>query len=132
VRAKRVFQTVAKSFGGPIPDKGLPPPAWFKALESIPPSQVLTRPIAIRHTGPPLKTGNLFKPTRIAYPEDQLRKEFYKDHPWELARPRLILELDGKDARYLDWSKGVMQPGVALSGERWVDFLVLGCHGSKC
>ncbi|KAH8907294.1 37S ribosomal protein Rsm25 [Coniochaeta sp. PMI_546] len=117
VRAKKVFQTVAKSLGGPIPGKDLPPPAWFKALESIPPSEVFTRPVAIRHSGRPLRTGNLFKPSRIAYPEDQLRKEFYKDHPWELARPRIIMELDGQDSKYLDWSKGLRQRGMALSGE---------------
>lgn len=120
MRAKRVFQTVAKSFGGPIPGKDIPPPAWFRALESIPPSEVFTRPIAVRNSGPPLTTGRLFKPTRIAYPEDQLRKEFYKDHPWELARPRIIMELDGQDAKYLDWSKGLRQRGMALSGERSV------------
>jgi small subunit ribosomal protein S23 len=125
VRAKRVLQTVAKSFRGPMPGKEMPPPAWFKALESIPPSEVFTRPVAIRHSISPLKTGNMFKPSRIAYPEDQLRKEFYKDHPWELARPRIIVELDGKDSRYLDWSKGLRQRGMALSGERSVAIVVL-------
>ncbi|KAB5582401.1 mitochondrial ribosomal protein S25-domain-containing protein [Coniochaeta sp. 2T2.1] len=117
VRAKKVFQTVAKSLGGPIGGKDIPPPAWFKALQSIPPSEVLTRPVALRHSGAPLKTSNMFKPTRIEYPEDQLRKEFYRDHPWELARPRIIMELDGHDAKYLDWSKGLRQRGMALSGE---------------
>lgn len=63
----------------------------------------------------------MYKPARIAYPEDQLRKEFYKDHPWELARPRIIMELDGQDYKYLDWSKGLRQRGMALSGERSVD-----------
>ncbi|KAK3304125.1 mitochondrial ribosomal protein S25, partial [Chaetomium strumarium] len=60
---------------------------------------------------------NLFRPTKIVHPEDQLRQEFYRDHPWELARPKLVLELDGQDARYRDWSKGLRQPGMALSGE---------------
>jgi small subunit ribosomal protein S23 len=74
----------------------------------------------MRQSGNQLRPGNLFKPGRIVYPEDKLRKEFYKDHPWELARPRMIMELDGKDWRYLDWSKGLRQRGMALSGERFV------------
>jgi len=137
VRAKRVFQAVAKSFAGPFPNKNLPPPAWFKALESIPPSEVLTRPVAIRHGSAPLKKGNFYKPSRLAYPEDQLRKEFYKDHPWELARPRIIMEMDGEDWRYLDWSKGLKQQRMALCGERFVtvgvfrtrnEMLTWACH----
>lgn len=121
MRAKKVLQTAAKSLGGPIFGKDLPAPAWFKALESIPPSEVFTRPVAIRHSGVSLRQGNMYKPARIAYPEDQLRKEFYKDHPWELARPRIIMELDGQDYKYLDWSKGLRQRGMALSGERSVE-----------
>lgn len=132
MRAKQVFQRVVKSLGGPIPDKDLPPPAWFKALESIPPSEVFTRPIAIRHSGPPLRAGNLYKPGRITYPEDQLRKDFYKDHPWELARPRIIMELDGKDSRYMDWSKGLRQRGTALSGERLVTKSTIAEQVANC
>ncbi|KAK4242203.1 mitochondrial ribosomal protein S25 [Achaetomium macrosporum] len=99
-------------------------PAWLQAVVHIPPAEVLTRPYPIQHTPPrdrALKPGrqprNLFRPTKIVHPEDQLRQEFYRDHPWELARPKLVLELDGQDARYRDWSKGLRQPGMALSGE---------------
>jgi small subunit ribosomal protein S23 len=102
-------------------------PAWLQAVVHIPPAEVLTRPYPIQHTPPrdrALKPGrqprNLFRPTKIVHPEDQLRQEFYRDHPWELARPKLVLELDGQDARYRDWSKGLRQPGMALSGERYV------------
>lgn len=56
-------------------------------------------------------------PQKIVYEEDELRRTFFKDHPWELARPRIIMELDGKDARYLDWSKGLLQSGFPLTGE---------------
>ena len=31
--------------------------------------------------------------------------------------PVVVLELDGKDAQRCDWSKGIRQPGVALTGE---------------
>ena len=59
----------------------------------------------------------MFKPMRIVYEEDAMRDNFYGDHPWELARPRMILEQDGKDGQKCDWSK-LEQPGRELNGER--------------
>lgn len=95
-------------------------PNRMKAIQAIAPSEILTRPYPIQHTQPKAsrRPKNLFRPTKITYPEDRLRAEFFKDHPWELARPKLVLELDGKDARYRDWSQGLRQPGMKLSGER--------------
>ncbi|KAK3344314.1 mitochondrial ribosomal protein S25 [Lasiosphaeria hispida] len=95
-------------------------PRWYKAVKMIPPAEILTRPYPVQHTAPSphaRRPRNLFKPTHMVYPEDELRRNFFRDHPWELARPRMILELDGKDARYVDWSTGVRQPGMPLSGE---------------
>jgi len=95
-------------------------------VRSIPPAEVLTRPYPIQHTEPNdrgraiQRPRNLFRPTRIVHPEDELRRDFYREHPWELARPKLVLELDGQDARYRDWSKGLRQPGMPLSGENVV------------
>lgn len=63
------------------------------------------------------KPSKLFKPQYLEYEEDQLRKEFYRDHPWELARPRIVLEIDGKDGQGLDWSR-LRQKGKAISGEK--------------
>jgi small subunit ribosomal protein S23 len=59
----------------------------------------------------------MFRPLPIVYIEDELRTEFYSDHPWELARPKMLLENDGKDGQKDDWSK-IQQPGRPLSGER--------------
>jgi small subunit ribosomal protein S23 len=53
------------------------------------------------------------------YPEDKLRSEFFGDHPWELARPRLVVEDSGNDAKGYDWSK-IQQKGKQLDGERYV------------
>jgi small subunit ribosomal protein S23 len=95
-------------------------PPWYRAVYSIPPAEIITRPAAaqLRRPNPrQARPKNIYKPQRIQYPEDKLRTEFYKDHPWELARPRLIVESDGKDAQMLDWAKGLKQPGMALSGE---------------
>ncbi|KAK4213027.1 mitochondrial ribosomal protein S25-domain-containing protein [Rhypophila decipiens] len=95
-------------------------PVWLKAVEEIPPSEILVRPYPIQHSASnprARKPKNIFRPTRIVYPEDQLRRDFFKDHPWELARPRMVREKNGQDARLKDWSKGLRQPGMALSGE---------------
>ncbi|PGH27496.1 hypothetical protein AJ80_00737 [Polytolypa hystricis UAMH7299] len=62
------------------------------------------------------KMSRMFQPVPIRYEEDQLRKEFFRDHPWELARPRVVLENDGKDYRRYDWST-LQQPGKNLDGE---------------
>lgn len=124
--AARVSQAVQSTLGSSIiPNKRNTPPNWYTALAFLPPSEILTRPYPIQHTEPrdSKKAGkrprNIFRPTRIVHPEDRLRQEFFRDHPWELARPRMILELDGQDARYRDWSKGLRQPGMTLSGERY-------------
>ncbi|KAI9930881.1 hypothetical protein ASPWEDRAFT_34622 [Aspergillus wentii DTO 134E9] len=117
-------------------------PTWVKALGDIPPSQVLVRNQPQQHqlvrqrvkTIPgssktqavfeaqekrtkPKKTSRLFQPVEIKFEEDQLRKEFFRDHPWELARPRVLIESSGKDFESHDWSRGIQQPGKRLDGE---------------
>ncbi|PGH03790.1 37S ribosomal protein S25, mitochondrial [Helicocarpus griseus UAMH5409] len=62
------------------------------------------------------KPSRMFQPKEIRYEEDQLRKQFFRDHPWELARPRVVLENDGNDHRNYDWSK-IEQKGKRLDGE---------------
>lgn len=64
-----------------------------------------------------MKPSNLFKPMGLVYPEDQLRKEFYDHHPWELARPKVVLEDTGRDGQGWDWGRGIEQPGKKLDGE---------------
>jgi small subunit ribosomal protein S23 len=96
------------------------PPPWYDIVGSIPPAETFVRTIPPHHresSKKARKPKNLYRPQEITYPEDALRRTFYKDHPWELARPRTVLEMDGKDAQRCDWSKGVRQPGVALTGE---------------
>lgn len=121
-RAARVSQSVKQKLASPrLSGFQERSPPWLKALESIPPAELLTRPVPVQHRAadPRMrKPRNIYKPQQIVYEEDELRREFFKDHPWELARPRIIVEMDGKDARYCDWSRGLRQPGVPLSGER--------------
>lgn len=98
------------------------PPPWYTTMGSIPPPEILTRPQPPQHRERKLdprvrKPSKLFKPLTLEYEEDRLRKDFYSDHPWELARPRIVLENDGKDGRRTDWSK-IQQRGRPLNGER--------------
>jgi small subunit ribosomal protein S23 len=60
----------------------------------------------------------MFQPLPITYPEDKLRSEFFGDHPWELARPRLVVEDNGNDAKDYNWET-IVQPGKQLDGERY-------------
>ncbi|KAJ3569553.1 hypothetical protein NPX13_g6040 [Xylaria arbuscula] len=95
-------------------------PIWYNVIESIPPSETVTRPFPPQHKAPNPKTrkpSRLFQPQKLVYEEDGLRSQFYRDHPWELARPRVIVEMDGRDAERYDWSKGLRQPGMPLCGE---------------
>ncbi|KAI1471462.1 mitochondrial ribosomal protein [Daldinia caldariorum] len=117
----RVYQTVTTLLNHRIyPNFKVQEPVWYKVVESIPPSETLTRPLPPQHKVPNPKArrpSRLFQPQELVYEEDELRRTFYKDHPWELARPRMIIEMDGKDAQRYDWSKGLIQAGMPLCGE---------------
>ncbi|OBT65267.1 hypothetical protein VE03_04656 [Pseudogymnoascus sp. 23342-1-I1] len=96
-------------------------PPWFKTVSEVPPGEILTRTQPIQHSDlqrkiRTKKPSKMYKPTSITYEEDGLRENFYSDHPWELARPRVILEQDGKDGQRCDWSK-IEQPARELNGE---------------
>lgn len=120
------------------------PPPWYNIIQDVPPSAALTRPIfrdartisdeqrsrtkfGKASKGYPRLSSNLqdrkqkqiFKPLKMGYNEDKLRSDFFNDHPWELARPKVILEDSGNDAKNWDWSKGIKQPGKRLDGERY-------------
>ncbi|KIH90774.1 37S ribosomal protein rsm25 [Sporothrix brasiliensis 5110] len=120
-RALRVADVVHQHLSSKINSNHRPvAPPWLKAVEKIPPAEVLTRtvPVALQPPNPRLrKPRRTYRPQNITYEEDELRQTFFKDHPWELARPRVVLETDGKDAQRYDWSKGLYQDGLALCGE---------------
>ncbi|KAM0330957.1 hypothetical protein ACHAQA_003914 [Verticillium albo-atrum] len=121
IRPARVLRTITEELGHRIlPQHAVQAPPWFKALKSIPPTETVTRTRAVvlqASSSKSRKPRNMFKPQQITYEEDELRTTFFKDHPWELARPRVVLELDGKDWQRCDWSRGLRQPGLAISGE---------------
>ncbi|RYP34705.1 hypothetical protein DL767_004151 [Monosporascus sp. MG133] len=121
IRPGRVYQTVTTLMNHRIfPRVKVQEPVWYKVVESIPPSEILTRPYPPQHkehNPKARRASRLFQPQQLVYEEDELRRQFYKDHPWELARPRMIIEMDGKDAQRYDWSRGLRQPGMPLCGE---------------
>ncbi|MCJ1424152.1 mitochondrial ribosomal small subunit component [Sticta canariensis] len=98
--------------------KTRPSPPWLDVIGMIPPAQALvrTQPLQRPRRSKTKKPSKMFQPTRLVYEEDALRKTFFTDHPWELARPRMVLEEDGKDAEKDDWSR-ISQPHRKLSGE---------------
>ena len=80
------------------------PPSWYKAISQNPPPQKLVRQPLQRTHKPGKRSSRLFTPVQVSYEEDELRWEYFNDHPWELARPRMVLENDGRDRERWDWS----------------------------
>lgn len=62
------------------------------------------------------KAQHLYRPKQIRYFEDKIRSLFYNQHPWELARPKLLIENDGDDAARQDW-RHMDQFSKKLDGE---------------
>jgi small subunit ribosomal protein S23 len=79
------------------------PPSWYEIVGSLPPAKRLVRPAMQRPQNAGRKSSKLFKPLSLTYEEDRLRWEYFNDHPWELARPRVVLEDDGRDHERHDW-----------------------------
>ncbi|CAK7215899.1 mitochondrial ribosomal small subunit component [Sporothrix bragantina] len=133
-RAARIADVANKSIRSQYRKNEWPvAPPWLKAVEAIPPAEILTRTIPVAHQTPDPrmhKPRRTYRPQKITYEEDGLRKTFFRDHPWELARPRVILETDGKDARRYDWSKGLIQEGLPLCGECVVQRQMYLMHSS--
>jgi small subunit ribosomal protein S23 len=60
----------------------------------------------------------MFQPLPVRYEEDGLRSTFFGDHPWELARPKIIVEDSGNDSKHWNW-RNIEQLNKALDGERY-------------
>ncbi|QPC76156.1 hypothetical protein HYE68_006908 [Fusarium pseudograminearum] len=119
IRPARVFQTVTEELNHNIlGKKSVPTPPWYNIMQKVPPAETLVRNVTPLIRKNATKVKNIFQPRPIKYLEDELRQIFYRDHPWELARPRVILELDGKDYQHCNWSTGLKQPNTPLTGER--------------
>ncbi|KAK1659614.1 37S ribosomal protein Rsm25 [Colletotrichum godetiae] len=135
IRPARIYQTVSQELNSKIlPQYPVYEPPWFQVMRDIPPSEIITRPTIVntQNSNRKLrKPHGIYKPQQIIHEEDSLRKTFFRDHPWELARPRMILETDGKDYQKYDWSKGVRQYRTPLTGECVVQRQLWLMHNKK-
>lgn len=139
--AQRTSYLLQAGKSGRKPQPALHPPAWFKVITAHPPTaNLIQKPINLKmyqdkgsvgkslgkrrrdffetHVKPKHSTSgrHLYKVQTIKYFEDQIRALFFKQHPWELARPKLLIENDGNDASKYNW-KSIDQPLKALDGE---------------
>ena len=119
-RALRVYQNTSLLMKTK-PMKAQAP--WFQIIGDVPPSQTIVRTQPVQHQEARTprkyrKPSRMFQPQHITYEEDRLRRDFFGDHPWELARPRVMLEDDGKDYQKWDWSQA-HQHGRRADGEKY-------------
>lgn len=119
-------------------------PAWYNVVASVPPSKSFAREPKItnpsnnkniaslseysetvgikngtyktRQSGSDRKVSfnKLYKAPKLNYAEDKLRELFYQQHPWELSRPKVLIENTGEES--YDWST-IQQLGKPLDGE---------------
>ncbi|AET38819.1 mitochondrial 37S ribosomal protein mS23 Ecym_3329 [Eremothecium cymbalariae DBVPG len=61
-----------------------------------------------------VSTSAVYRAPKLYYFEDKLRSLFYKQHPWELSRPKILVENQGDEKH--DWSR-IQQLGKPLDGE---------------
>lgn len=96
-------------------------PSWFQAVLENPPLPLPARAPAPRsdydlpkheqsaaRAIPPRRPRPLDpKPMQIAYVEDEIRRQFFEDHPFEAFRPRSIVE------------EGHVEPEHPIQGKAW-------------
>lgn len=116
-------------------------PAWYNVVLAVPPAVDLTRKPTLlltnqeadpasklglksasgyktRFTNAELRQKNstLTKIPKLAFLEDELRDVFYHQHPWEFARPKVLVENLGNDNAKCDWLH-MLQLHRPLDGE---------------
>lgn len=118
-------------------------PAWYDVVASIPPKTKFTREPRLinpsnmkklahlkEHADEPnakgifktrastldkkINNAKLYRAPKLKFVEDQLREVFYKQHPWELSRPKVLVENDAEEE--FDWSH-IQQLEKPLDGE---------------
>lgn len=116
-------------------------PSWYNAVAAFPPATDLTKkPVNLQFNQRQdpfsqmfMKKDGRFKTRanraerqqqnnsvsripKLAFLEDQLRDVFYHQHPWEFARPKVLVENDGAEQLKCDWSH-MLQFHKPLDGE---------------
>ncbi|KAG5354567.1 37S ribosomal protein S25 [Yarrowia sp. B02] len=77
-----------------------------------------------------VRTRHLYEPVHLKFLEDEIREIFYAQHPWELARPKMVVENSGDDHVTQDWSK-MHQANKKLDGESVVQRTIFLLGGKK-
>jgi small subunit ribosomal protein S23 len=109
-------------------------PVWFKAVLEHPPLPLPPRKTALRTAydlPPPRKQSAATKkmkpytprPLPISYIEDDVRRQFFKDHPFQAFRPTSLVEgagiVDEHPIRGKTWTR-LRQRGRNPSSEEYV------------
>ena len=96
-------------------------PVWYQPVLNTPPTTDYSRKPSQPHQGRPRNRPSDIRKIQTIQKgwEVHFRRKFYKQHPWELARPKVVVEEDGADYIRLDWSK-LEQIGKPLDGERFL------------
>lgn len=127
--ATQILERVSKLMeSGVITEK----PVWFDVVAKNPPRKNFvfypkhkTSPSGLNETkenGKIYNTRNtkILKndtaPKKLHFVEDELRELFYSQHPWELSRPKILLENTGEDTLHQNW-ESIVQLNKPLDGE---------------
>lgn len=118
-------------------------PAWYEVVASLPPSNKFTREPRLvnpssneniaclkeasqhpnakglyktrtKRSERRITANRLYKAPHLKFVEDKLREIFYQQHPWELSRPKILVENEGGEE--YDWCN-IQQLGKPLDGE---------------
>ncbi|TEB38931.1 hypothetical protein FA13DRAFT_418979 [Coprinellus micaceus] len=127
--ANQVHQQVSRLMQGNLIRRE---PVWYKAVLDNPPLALPPKTPPARTAydkKPTLKEGKAYpqnpKPLPIHYIEDDLRRQFFRDHPFEAFRPRTLVESDRiEDAHPIQkeaWTR-LRQRGRNPSSEDAVQF----------
>lgn len=116
-------------------------PSWYNIVSAVPPATDLTKkpknlqtnqtpdPVSqlyssrdgifktrVSKTERKQKNNSVSRIPKFEFLEDQLRDVFYHQHPWELARPKVLVENTGDEHSKCDWSH-MLQLYKPLDGE---------------
>ncbi|EJU00078.1 hypothetical protein DACRYDRAFT_81744 [Dacryopinax primogenitus] len=94
-RDAQVHKTISRLLRG----SNKPPPIWYGAMLAYPPTS--PPPLKLQNQkrrafdlSPNVTPSQLLdkRPVNIVYPEDRLRQQFFKDHPYEAFRAKNLVE----------------------------------------
>jgi small subunit ribosomal protein S23 len=101
-----------------------PRPAIRNALNLFPPAPKPTRSVDPLECGqfiPKVEPKYYYKTSEIIYEEDEIRTLFYKQHPFELYRPRDLNDLNAID---IVWDNIYSNKKIPLCGESVVQYTI--------